>query len=765
MNRRLWAAAVCCLLAAARLGLPTQGRTEASGTAEAPFLPNTVRLYGYVSEQGGGPVADVGVDVWDDSNATLIQAGTNASGLYDVTLPYRSQYHMRFSQWTDGDPYSYHKYILPEKSVIPGGASEVRTDVTMVPVANLILELYDSEGNQVRYAAFSAISQRYFFATDDHDLPVTSAVNAAIDPYFHEHGGDFALALPTLLVAPDTRVRLHVQWTVPDVGDVIIDLDGGADGYLTPAKFGYRVLNVNQEAARSAVNRLAGELSDFTGEGYSFSTAIASGLSVAQAALAAGDAHMAHIPPEMALAVTDYGQALSEALLAQEAVYVEKAQADIPRNRKGTLTLSLRSADGQPLAGAVVTYQQRTRDFLFSGGNLSDGWSYDPEKADLMEEMGVNSAAVGASYGLLEPSPGEYDWTYIDVYSGLPSMLAKGFRVNGAVAYYAFPDSEWECPAYWRGLTFAQFKVLLFNHFKALAARYGTRMGPWMLNEQNVTDCLNQTWEQRLEVFQAVMDGLHAGDPGAQNLVTGLAMPYGWSEPMPAPGEALPFSIPFPAYLDLLLERGLPLDMIGLEFHFFGVTVYIPGEGGGSVLPGMTLAALARLMDRYDAYGVPVWIEPFQVPSRQEPGSAWWHRLWDEATQAEFATRFYTLAFSRKNMHDICWSDASDRNPFIVSAGLLNSDYTPKPAYYALKDLIASWTTSGVGTADENGELEITGFAGDYTLAIVTPGGDHYQAQVHIYEQEGRREIVVPRHKACLPLVRKAATGMASGHQ
>lgn len=736
------------------MGLFVSSRAEAKPPVESSsLLPATVRLYGYVAEQGGGPIADVGVDIWDDSGATLAQVGTNPSGLYDVTLPYRSQYHMRFTQWIDNGPYSYHKYLVMETSVIPGSASEVRTDVIMEPVANLILELYDSAGNQVRYADFSTISQRYFFATDDDDLPVTSALNAALDPYFHEHGGDFALALPTLLVAPDMRVRLHVQWAVPRVGDVIVDLDSGVDGYLTPAKFGYRVLNFNQEAARSAINRLAGEIATFTGEGYAFSAGVPSGLTAAQAALAAGDAHWAHVPRETALAVADWEQALSEALLAQETMYLEKAEADILRNRKGTVTLSLRTADGQPLVGAVVTYQQRTRDFLFSGGNLSDGWAYDPEKADLMEQMGVNSAAVGASYGLLEPSPGVYDWTYIDVYTGLETMLAKGFQANGAVAYYAYPDSEWECPSYWRDLTFAQYKVLLFNHFKALAARYGTRIGPWMINEANNTNCLNPTWEQRLEIFQIVMDGLHAGYPDAENLVTSLAMPYGWSEPMPTEGGDLPFSIPFPAYLDLLRQRGLPLDNIGLEFHFFGVTVYIPGEGGGSALPGMTLASLGRLMDRYDAYGVPVWIEPFQVPSTQQPGSAWWHRPWDEATQAEFAAKFYTLAFSRKNMADICWSDASDRNPFIVSAGLLDKDYNPKPAYYALQNLIASWTTRGAGTTDEDGELEITGFAGDYTLVISTPNGDRFQAQVHVYEQEQRRAVVVLRHKTYLPLV------------
>ncbi len=172
----------------------------------------------------------------------------------------------------------------------------------------------------------------------------------------------------------------------------------------------------------------------------------------------------------------------------------------------------------------------------------------------------------------------------------------------------------------------------------------------------------------------------------------------------------------------------------------------------------MTLASLARLMDRYDSYGVPIWIEPFQVPSQQEPGSAWWHRPWDEATQAEFAVKFYTLAFGRQNMHDVCWSDASDHAPFVVGGGLIDSNYQPKQAYYALRDLIASWTTSEVGITDENGALEMTGFAGDYTITVTALDGSHFQGEVHIYEQQ-QTEVTITIHKMYLPVVFKSAIG------
>jgi len=744
--RRLCAAALCAVLAL------TSWRPLAGAPVQAPSP--TVRLYGYVTEIDGGAVESVVVDIWDDFGNDLAHVPTQSTGLYEVFLPPRDVYHLRFTQWIESGPYAYHKYLPGSGEARPGSANEVRCDAALRPAANLILELYNPNGEQVRYADFAPVYQGYFFVTDAEDLPVAWEVNAVQDPVFQQHGGDWDWALPTLLLAPEAVVRLHLNWSVPDVGQVIIDLDGGADGYATPARFGYRALNVNRELALSAVNRLALELSTFSSQGYAFSLAVTAALSESLASLMAGDIHWGAEPRESVPALTDWEDALSVALLAQEKLYLEKASVDIPRNRQGGLTLSVRAANGLPIAGAVVTYEQRTRDFLFSGGSLTDGWGFVPETADRMQEMGVNAGAVGVSFGAIEPAPGVFDWSLPDTYSGLAPMLARGFSVNAAVAYWAFPLYEWECPAYWRDLSFEQYKALLFNHYRALAERYGTRMNPWMINEPTTANCLNLTWEQRLEVVQVVMDGLHAGYPGAENLVTALAMPYGWSqEPLPEEGAELPFGLPFPAYLDLLRARGLPLDNIGLEMHFFGVSV---PEGGNYVLPGMTLASLARLLDHYDSYGVPVWIEPFQVPSQQVTGSAWWHRPWDEVTQAEFAVAFYSLAFSRKNLHDICWSDATDRAPFIVSAGLLDRERQPKPAYYALQDLLASWSTRGVGVTDDRGEVKIQGYGGEYAMRLSIPRGGQLQVTPHITEQKQTRETIV-LHSLCLPLVARSA--------
>ena len=196
-----------------------------------------------------------------------------------------------------------------------------------------------------------------------------------------------------------------------------------------------------------------------------------------------------------------------------------------------------------------------------------------------------------------------------------------------------------------------------------------------------------------------------------------------------------PQGIAFPMYLDMLQERGLPLDAIGLEIYHFGID--IPGNMGAT---GLSLAAIARTMNFYNKYEMPVYITEFQVPSSQETGTSWLHQPWDEATQAEFTQDFYTLAFGTEYMQGVQWAAfVSDKNSFLINSGILDEEYQPKPVYYTLKDLITSWTTNGTANTDENGVLEIHGFAGDYEITVTQEDGTQTNSIEHISEQKNTR--------------------------
>jgi hypothetical protein len=288
------------------------------------------------------------------------------------------------------------------------------------------------------------------------------------------------------------------------------------------------------------------------------------------------------------------------------------------------------------------------------------------------------------------------------------------------------------CPAYFDAMPFAQLQENAFQHMSTLAKRYQGRIDLWEINEPNTawTNPLNLTWDQKVEYYRSAIAGAHNGSANAKIMVDSPALPYEFNTAKlertdtPAAGLALP------EFLDLMASRDVDINTIGLEFYYAGV-----GNGGGYGPPGLSLATVSRLLDRYSAYDKPIFIRELMAPSVQHPGSSWWHRPWDEATQAEFVEKFYTIAFSKPLVKEIAWSyGVSDETTAIQDGGLLHSDLSPKPAYYALRDRIAAWTTSGAGVTDNKGEYLLRGFGGEYRVTVTLPGGIVKEVTVEVVE-------------------------------
>lgn len=732
---------VLMLCAVASWAGPAPERGRAAAAPAQTGAGETIRLHGVLTDgESGAPVGGAYVEVKDESHVFIASGAAGADGDWAFAVPRRPSYWVYTDACADEAGYRVHLYVLRPTEVLPGASTDVRADIALEPAANLILTAYDPAGRPIDLAALQRLTKGYAFATGLDDRPNSGALHQAAS-LAAGPGGDAGRELPAFVVPAGRPSRLHVLWAVPGFGEVLVDLDNDGQGYAAAGPGGCVTLNLNREAASSEVARLKREMTLFSAQGYPVGQAVEDDAKAARAALDDGERRLLGADPDAAAAVRCFDAALARALAGQEALYLDKARADIARWRRGAVRLALRRPDGTPLAGAAVSYRQVTHDFQFGGSYLTDGWSYLPQVADRLAEAGFNASSVMLSYKIIEPEPGRYDWSYLDRFSGLEAMLGRGFSVHGELAYWANDSAffgDIMCPSYWRAMSFAAIQDNVREHFRALAARYGGRIGPWMINEQNLpwSNGVGLTWEQKLDIFGAVMDGLHAGDPAAQNMVNSVALPYAWSQEELLDTSAVARGISFPAYLDLLRGRGLPIDSIGLEFYHFGVTSdpYAP--------PGLSLASMARVLDLYDQYGVPVYVKEFEVPSTQEAGSSWWRRDWDEATQAQFAREFYTLAFSRRNARGIQWSAfVSDRNTYVKNAGLLDADYQPKPVLGALKDLIDSWTTSGGGVSDENGEVVIDGFGGDY-LVYVQDGPRAIPFRVHVAEQrEGRVEL------------------------
>jgi uncharacterized protein (TIGR03437 family) len=285
-------------------------------------------------------------------------------------------------------------------------------------------------------------------------------------------------------------------------------------------------------------------------------------------------------------------------------------------------------------------------------------------------------------------------------------------------------------------MTFPELQANARDHMRALAARHRGRIDLWEFNEQNMdwANAINLTWDQKIELYRAAIAGMKEGNPDAKVIFDANALPYEFNTAKLDRTDVRAESIAFPEFLRLLGARGINVDVIGLEFYYSGV------NSDGYAPPGLSLAQISRLLDLYSGFGKPVFVRELSAPSAQHSGSTWWHRPWDEATQAEYVRGLYTIAFSKPLVREVGWSyGVADEDAFLRSGGLLDASLKPKAAYYALKELAESWTTNGAGQTDANGEFLLRGFAGTYEVSVVLPDGASFQHQVRVNER--RQEV------------------------
>ena len=96
----------------------------------------------------------------------------------------------------------------------------------------------------------------------------------------------------------------------------------------------------------------------------------------------------------------------------------------------------------------------------------------------------------------------------------------------------------------------------------------------------------------------------------------------------------------------------------------------------------------------------------------------------EEARQADYVAKFYTVIFNHPSAQAITWWDLGDDRAWLgAPAGLLRRDMTAKPAYDALMSLIHKrWWTKVTGKTDSIGSYPARVFLGSYEIKIIARG-------------------------------------------
>jgi GH35 family endo-1,4-beta-xylanase len=662
-----------------------------------------VTINGTIYDAAKHPPASAFVLALNATNMGLVNYSITFDGNYSIGIAKNQKvllYMFPFSgQTLEG--YALHGFF-PVARFVDVGAVDISSNFTITPAYELVLKGTDPTGALVINDKFT--NTRWSTNLNDNNA---FAVWADVD-------NGLGTKLPSVLI-PITETRdLYFQWALSGVGYAVVHLDNNGTGYKGLVQ-GAKMLEVNSELAFSAQLRTVKLLNDYYARGYYLSSATTSHEGNATAACEHS------IVASGATRVADLNRCASEAILAAESAELDRAQKDIDMNRKGDLGLTVVDSKGVPIQGANVTYNETSHDFLFGVfDTMTEAGLGTFQKC---YDIGINYATVGFYWSQTEPTEGNIQYQTINNTWGIKALTDMGYTVHAHALIYL---NDLVTPAYLKTKDFNAFNKSVYSHVYNLVNVYKDRIHIW-----NVVNEANSKWAMaglnRTEITQLIRTGVKAikdADPQGRVLVNN---PNDWFGQSSSLGYLIDNydneTLSIQSYIDLLELEGVPIDILGQQMYDGGYSSFFleAGVGPGMPVPTFDLSFDSYMFDQLSEYNRSIAMTELSVSGMWNDtwkDAGYWHHKWNQSVQAEFLRQFYTIAFSKEKMESLTWWDLDDNTSFLDGGALFDDHMKPKLAFYALKDLIASWTTNGNLSTNEFGQAAVKGFGGDYTITV-----------------------------------------------
>jgi GH35 family endo-1,4-beta-xylanase len=185
----------------------------------------------------------------------------------------------------------------------------------------------------------------------------------------------------------------------------------------------------------------------------------------------------------------------------------------------------------------------------------------------------------------------------------------------------------------------------------------------------------------------------------------------------------------FHAVCKWLLDSGAPLDGIGIQGHFGGIT---------------TIPTMQAIIDRYAQLGVPLAITEYDFNTS------------DEDLQADFTRDFMTLIFSQPQFDDFLIWGFWERAHWLPLGAMYRADWSSKKNALVWNDLLFNeWWTNVARETDSNGRLTVRGFKGTYHITVKV-GREQVTVPITLGES-ATTEIVIEPVRHSRPVSRRSA--------
>jgi endo-1,4-beta-xylanase len=395
----------------------------------------------------------------------------------------------------------------------------------------------------------------------------------------------------------------------------------------------------------------------------------------------------------------------------------------IPEARRADAVITVRGADGQPLANAEVRVEQASRDIAF--GNigfdlipLANGET-DPEAAGVETFGGARLEGLERLaeqwLGVFDTATLPFYWGRFEPVRGRPDTArllatARWLRERG-VAVKGHPLVWHTVTAPWLlDLPLDEVERVQRERIRRDVGDFAGLVDTWdAINEAVIMPVFDRedngitrlaAARGRLAMVRMAFEEARAADPAATLVLNDFDLS--------------------PAYEELIEEvlgAGIPVDAIGLQTHMH------QGYRGEEEVLG--------IVDRFARFGLPIHMTETTLLSGDPMPpeitdlndfrvTSWPSTPAGEERQAEEVERHYRSLVGHPAVAAITYWGLTDDGMWLgAPGGLVRADGTPKPSYDALRRLIREeWRLAPTTMrTDAEGRVRVTAFAGGVRVA------------------------------------------------
>ena len=295
----------------------------------------------------------------------------------------------------------------------------------------------------------------------------------------------------------------------------------------------------------------------------------------------------------------------------------------------------------------------------------------------------------------IEPRERQFNWQQSDEWINWLSGQRLPVRCGPLISLSSRHLPDW---VYLWENDFEGVRDLMYEHVQRVVGRYGDLVAAWdVVSGINAENPFKFSFEQLIELSRVAALATKRLVPRSRAIIE-LTQP--WGEYRAGNIQTIPATV----FADMAIQGGVNFDALGIRLHF--------GMGREGLFV-RDFFQISSLLDEFAALGKPVHITGLEVPSavKADPNDAsggsvtaksggYWRRPWDPKLQAEWLRGFVRIAMSKPFVESICWTDLADAHPHsLPHSGLLDGNYSPKPAYKVLRELADQHNAQGSGGA------------------------------------------------------------------